>query len=252
MDDQTPPHSLDPLLHRLTKWRALTEPERAAVLALPHSVATTEPRKYIIRQESPSTHSCLLISGFAFREKIIVNGSRSISSIHMRGDVVNLQNSLVGVANHSVQALSPCTVGLIPREAVAELAFAFPNIGMALWYDTLVQASMFREWIASIARRNSRARIAHLLCEFGVRLEAAGLGSKLNYQLPMSQEHLGDCVGLTPVHVNRTLKDLEASGDITRSKREVAIADWAKISRTADFKEDYLHLASRTTTPAFV
>jgi CRP-like cAMP-binding protein len=170
----------------------------------------------------------------------------------MRGDVVNLQNSLVGVANHSVQALTRCKVALVPRDAVAQLAFAFPNIGMALWYDTLVQASMFREWIASIARRNARARIAHLLCEFGVRLEAAGLGSKVNYQLPMSQEHLGDCVGLTPVHVNRTLKDLEASGDITRSKRDVAIADWAKISRTAGFEDDYLQLASRTMTRAFV
>jgi CRP-like cAMP-binding protein len=240
------------LLHKLAQWRELTGPERAAVLALPHSVATTEPRRHIIRQGSTSAHACLLISGFAFREKIVVDGSRSISSIHMRGDVVNLQNSLVGVANHSVQALTRCKVALVPRDAVAQLAFAFPNIGMALWYDTLVQASMFREWIASIARRNARARIAHLLCEFGVRLEAAGLGSKVNYQLPMSQEHLGDCVGLTPVHVNRTLKDLEASGDITRSKRDVAIADWAKISRTAGFEDDYLQLASRTMTRAFV
>ena len=104
---------------------------------------------------------------------------------------------------------------------------------------------MFREWIANIARRDARARIAHLLCEFGVRLEAAGLGSKIAYQLPMTQEHLADCTGLTPVHVNRTLKGLEASGDITRSVREVAVADWEKISSTADFEEDYLHLRSQ-------
>jgi hypothetical protein len=114
---------------------------------------------------------------------------------------------------------------------------------MALWYDTLVDASIFREWIANVARRNAAARIAHLICEFGVRLEAAGLGEKVNYHLPMTQEQLGDCTGLTAIHVNRTLKLLEATGDITRSVRHVAIADWEKIRRTGDFRSSYLHLS---------
>jgi CRP-like cAMP-binding protein len=111
-----------------------------------------------------------------------------------------------------------------------------------LWFDAFVEASIFRERIANIARRDARARVAHLLCELGVRLEAAGLGDKLAFKLPMTQENLGDCTGLTSVHVNRTLKGLQLSGDITRSMRDVAIADWDKLSRTADFDEGYLHL----------
>lgn len=239
---QTSSHLIEPLLHKLLQWRSLNAVERDAVLALPCRVATVAARHYIIRDASRSRDACLLISGFAFREKIVANGARSISAIHMRGDVVNLHNSMVGVANHSVQALVPCIVGLIPAEALVELAFALPNVGKALWFDAFVEASIFRERIANIARRDARARVAHLLCELGVRLEAAGLGDKLAFKLPMTQENLGDCTGLTSVHVNRTLKGLQLSGDITRSMRDVAIADWDKLSRTADFDEGYLHL----------
>jgi CRP-like cAMP-binding protein len=244
MQQQATLHPLDPLLHKLQQWVPLDAHERAAVLALPCRVQKAERGKYIIRDGDVATNSCLLIRGFAFRQKLVRDGGRSISAIHMRGDLVDLQNSLLGVADHSVQTLTPCTLAFIPREAVKQIAFSLPNVGMAMWYDTLVDASIFREWIANIARRNAACRIAHLLCEFGTRLEAAGLGPKLDYELPMSQEQIADCTGLTSVHVNRTLMALQASGDIVRSNRHVAIADWDKLRTTADFRADYLHLAS--------
>jgi CRP-like cAMP-binding protein len=244
LDVATKPHVLDPLVRKLQQWGPLNAREREAVRALPCKVRLMQPGEYIVRERDRPTHSSVIISGFAFRQKVVADGGRSISAIHMRGDMVDLQNSLLGFADHSVQTLNSCSVGLIPRAAVKELAFAMPNVGMTMWYDTLVDASIFREWIANIARRNAAARIAHLLCEFGVRLEAAGLGAKLAYELPMTQEQLADCTGLTSVHVNRTLKLLEANGDITRSARHVAIADWQKISATADFQSEYLHLPS--------
>jgi CRP-like cAMP-binding protein len=244
-------HRLGPLVDKLQQWTALSPEECNAVLSLPCKVEGAKAGRYIVREGERTTHSCLLITGFAFRHKLVADGGRSISAIHMRGDMVDLQNSLLGVADHSVQALTGCTLGFIPHDAIKELAFALPNVGMAMWYDTLVDASIFREWLASVARRNAAGRIAHLICEFGVRLEAAGLGQKVNYELPMSQEQLADCTGLTPVHVNRTLKALQASGDITRSVRHVAIADWAKISATADFRSNYLHLPAGDSRQSF-
>jgi CRP-like cAMP-binding protein len=202
-----------------------------------------------VREGDRTTQACLVVSGFAFRQKIVADGSRSISSIHMRGDLVDLHNSLLRTADHNVQALTSCELALIPRDALVNIAFTLPNVGMAMWYDTLVDGSIFREWIANVSRRSASAAIAHLLCEFGVRLEAAGLGAKLQYELPMTQEQLADCTGLTAVHVNRTLKALEASGDISRSVRHVAIADWAKISKTADFRSNYLHIPEDTLLP---
>lgn len=235
-------HALEPMLRKLQQWTTLERAEEDAVLALPHTIERPERGRPIVRDGDRPTHSCLLIKGFAYRFKLMANGSRSISAIQMKGDLVDLQNSLLQVADQSVQALTNCTVAFIPREEVLKLAFDYPNVGFALWYDTLVDASIFREWIANLGRRNAATRIAHLICEFGVRVEAAGLGTKMSYELPMSQEQLADCTGLTPVHVNRTLKALEASGALTRSKRHVAIADWNKIKATADFRTAYLHL----------
>jgi CRP-like cAMP-binding protein len=249
MNQPSTPHPLEPMLRKLQLWNRLDVAEQEAVLALPYTIEEAEPGRYIVREGDRTKHSCLLISGFAFRQKIMDDGSRSICSIHMRGDIVDLQNSLLRIADHNVQALTRCKLALIPRDGITDLAAAFPNVGMAMWYDTLVDASIFREWLANVGRRSAASAIAHLLCEFGVRLEAAGLGKKLHYELPMSQEQLADCTGLTAVHVNRTLKALETSGDIRRSIRHVAIADWQKIRTTADFRSAYLHLPEDTLLP---
>jgi CRP-like cAMP-binding protein len=133
---------------------------------------------------------------------------------------------------------------LIPVEAMRETAFARPSVGMAMWYETLVEASIFREWILNIGRRNARTRIAHLLCEFALRLEIAELGKMTGYTLPITQDQLADAVALTSVHVNRTLMRLEADGLIKRSKREITINDWTQLAKAGDFQPRYLHLAS--------
>ena len=113
-----------------------------------------------------------------------------------------------------------------------------------MWYETLVEASIFREWILNIGRRNARTRIAHLLCEFALRLEIAELGKMTGYTLPITQDQLADAVALTSVHFNRTLMRLEADGLIKRSKREITINDWTQLAKAGDFQPRYLHLAS--------
>jgi len=177
-----------------------------------------------------------------------VDGSRSIVSLHMKGDFVDLQHSILTTADHNVQMLTDGEVATIPKEAIRRIAFDYPKIGVALWYDTLVDGSIFREWIANVGRRDAATRLAHLLCKFAVRIEAAGLGNKLEYELPMTQEQLADATGLTAVHVNRTLRQLEEQGDIKRNVRHVSIADWSKIRKTADFRATYLHLPAALTT----
>lgn len=233
------------MLRKFQLWRALDEHEQAALLALPHELQTIQPSQYIIREGQPAIHSCLLISGFAYRQKLARDGARSINAVHMEGDMVDLQNSLLGRADHSVQALTRAEVAFIPREAVIELAMKMPTIGLAMWYDTLVDGSVFREWLLNIARRDAQTRIAHLLCEFGVRLEMLGLGDRCSFELPMTQEQLADATGLTSVHVNRSLMELEARGLITRTVRYVAVADWDRLLEAADFDDAYLHLSKQ-------
>ncbi len=233
---------LELLFARLSYWFPLEESDRDALATLPHRVKSVDAHHFIIREREKATHCCQMLSGFSVRHKIVVGGARQIVAIHMRGDMVDLQNSMLGTADHSVQMLTAGEVALIPREAVQQLAMDYPRIGMAMWKDTLVDGSIFREWIANVGRRDSATRMAHVLCEFALRLKVAGLGEQNHYQLPMTQEQLADTLGLTSVHVNRTLQALEQQNLITRNKRSVTIGDWEKLADAGDFDPTYLHL----------
>jgi CRP-like cAMP-binding protein len=234
---------LEPMVRKL-EYRANFNPaDRAALLGLPHLVKNFEPHHYVVRERDKVTHCCLMLSGYSVRHKIVGGGLRQIIAIHMKGEMVDLQNSLLGVADHSVQMLTAGKVVMIPREEILRIAFERPEVGRAMWLDTLVDGSIFREWIANVGRRDARTRIAHILCEFGLRLKHAGLGEETGYTLPMTQEQLGDATGLTSVHVNRTLKSLEAERLIERiSPRSITIGDWKKLAGEGDFDSGYLHM----------
>ena len=240
---QTNSSTLEPLVAKLAYRVALSAEDRAAILSLPFTVRTMERNQFMVRERELAMHSCVMLSGFSIRSKTTATGDRQILAIHMKGEVVDLQNSLLKVADHSVQMLTPGKIAMIPREAVIQLTLDRPKIAHAMWIDTLVDASIFREWIANVGRRDARTRVAHLLCEFAVRLRIAGLGQETHYELPMTQEQLADATGLTSVHINRTLKGLEAEGLIERpNPRAIWVGDWRRLAEAGDFDTNYLHL----------
>ena len=237
---------LGPMVRKLERWEPFDEEDRQSLLSLPHAVKSADRHGYLVRENDHPTHSCLLLEGFAFRHKIVADGRRQIVALHMPGDLVDLQNALLRVADNSVQALTAVEVAFIPHSAIIHLAFERPRIGKALWHDTLVEGSIAQEWIANVGRRTAFQGIAHLLCEFAVRLEAAGLGERLSYELPMTQEQLADATGLTAVHVNRTLQLMDERGLVTRTRRAVIINDWHVLANAGDFDSAYLHLGDRS------
>jgi len=234
--------SLAPFVERLSSRVEFSHAEEDAILALPYTLRTLEAGEHFIRDGDKPLHCCLMLDGFTVRDKVVAGGSRQILAVHMRGDMVDLQNVLLERSDHNVQALTRCEIAVIPRTALEELSFAHAPVGKALWYETLVDGSVFREWIANVGQRDARTRIAHILCEFAIRLEAAGLAKTSSYELPMTQDQLADAVGLTPVHVNRTLMALGREGLIERRRRSVRIDDWKELARVADFDPSYLHL----------
>lgn len=238
--------ALEPMLRKLEYWVDFSPEDRAALLALPHSARDVEQHQYIVRERDRTTFSCVMLGGFSVRHKIVAGGNRQIVSIHMKGEMVDLHNSMLGIADHSVQMLTAGRIATIPRDEIERIAFERPSIGRAMWIDTLVDGSIFREWIANVGRRDARTRIAHLLCEVALRLKVAGLSEQTDYDLPMTQEQLADATGLTAVHVNRTIKALEADGLIKRATpRSITIGDWKKLAETGDFDSSYLHLRGR-------
>jgi CRP-like cAMP-binding protein len=238
------PEPLDTLIQKLAQLAELGEEDRQAIRALPTSVETVRASRHLVREGDRPADCCLLVDGFACRYKVTAGGNRQIISFHMRGDVLDLQHLLLTTADHHVQAITAATVAWIPKAAMLALARARPCVGEALWKDSLIDASIFREWVLNVGRRDARSRIAHLLCEFIVRCEAAGLGSAERIELPMTQEHIADATGLTSVHVNRMLRVLVEEGVISRAGRQIQVADWDLMRRVADFDPTYLHDAA--------
>jgi CRP-like cAMP-binding protein len=230
-----------PALRKLEKRVAFSPEDRTAFQDLPFSIKELPTGSYILREGDRIKNCCVLVSGFAFRSKIVGNGGRQILSIHIPGDVVDIQHAMLDIADHNIQMLTAGQVALVPAAAVKQLAFTHPAIGHALWLETLVDGSIFREWIANVGRRDARTRISHLLCEFTVRLHAAGLTKGNRYELPMTQEQLGDATGLTSVHVNRTMQGLRSDRLISSDKRSITIEDWKALTAAGDFNTAYLH-----------
>src|SRR5687768_3461746 len=236
------PEGIDRVLRRLETRGPLSDEDRDAIRGLPFTPRTLEPAGYLVREGEPPENCALLLSGFAYRHKVTGEGERQIMSVHMRGEFLDLQNSFLGVADHNVQALTRCEIAAVPVAALRSLAADHPAVGRAMWIETLIDAAIFREWIVNVGRRDSISRISHLLCEFALRLEAAGLAQNHRYEMPMTQEQIADCTGLTPVHVNRVLKELGRMGLIEREKRAVSIVQWEQLQDIGDFNTRYLHL----------
>lgn len=237
-------HELMPMVQKLRQRSQLNSSETDALLSLPYHLGTVEAGVHLVREGGKVPDHCILLrSGFAYRSKVAGSGARQILSIHLRGDVVDLQNSLLDVADHNVQALTRLEVAYIPAQELLNVAQRHPKIAHALWRDTLVDASVFREWILNIGQRNARQRISHLLCELALRQEAAGLCKGPIYVWPMTQEQIGDATGLTSVHVNRTLQSMRGDGLISTNRKSVTITDWASLQRAGDFSRAYLHQA---------
>lgn len=227
---------------KFTQRTPLDESDREAFFSLPFETRTYEQHRYISREGDKAPGATLILDGLAYRHKVTVEGARQILSLHIPGDFVDLEGALLTVADHNVQALTKCNVAVIPRAAVINLIDTHARLAHAMWVDTLVDASIYREWITNVGRRDAQSAMCHLLCEFTRRLEVAGIAHRDGYDLPMTQEQLADALGVTPVHVNRVLRDLDAQGLIVRDKRFVRVPNWEALRKAAGFNELYLHL----------
>jgi CRP-like cAMP-binding protein len=239
-------HPLELLVRNLALRSQLSQEDREAILALPYRLRTLDHSAYTVREGDPPRECAVLLSGFAFRQKITGDGARQIVALHLPGDGLDFQNLFLNVSDHSVQMLTRGEVAFIERDEIQNLLRARPSVAHAILVKTLVEAAMFREWVLNVGRRKAREKLSHLLCELGSRLDALGLSDEQGYDLPMTQEELADALGLTPVHVNRTLKSLEAEGLITRTRRSIRFPDWSRMREAGDFNERYLHLGLQT------
>ena len=237
-----------PLVVKLESIAPVSDEERRAIVTLPMTVRDVREDHDIVRDHDRPSQCCLIIEGFACRYKVLPGGKRQIYSFHIPGDIPDLQSIHLEVMDHNLGTLVPCKVGFIQHETLRKFVRAYPRIGDIFWRDTLIDAAVFREWMANVARREAYARVAHILCELYVRLRAVGLTNGQAYSLPITQAELADATGMSTVHVNRSLQKLRGDGLIRSGKRSVIIEDWDGLQAAGEFDPTYLHQkpASRT------
>jgi CRP-like cAMP-binding protein len=230
------------LVRKLNSIAALTSEEERALGEIPATVKHVPANQDFVHEGDRPSATCLLLDGLAFRYKVADGGRRQIMAFHLPGDIPDLQSLFLKTMDHSLCTLVPSQVALIKHETMLGIIERHPRIGHLLWRDTLIDAAIFREWMVGIGRRPAYTRVAHLLCEFILRMEVIGFSKNHSCELPLSQTVLGDALGLSTVHINRTLQELRRDGLITLQGGTLRAMDWEGLQEAGDFDSSYLHL----------
>lgn len=237
--------ALQRLLLKLRARDVVTEEEEAVLRAAVAEIKEVADSKVIVKAGVTLSTCTLLIDGFICRYKDLAGGQRQIMELHVPGDFLDLHSFLLKRLEHNVGSLTPVRIALVPHERIKDITESYPHLARMLWFSTLLDAAIHRERILSVGRRSALSRIAHMMCELNVRLELVGLASGGRYALPLTQADLADATGLTPVHVNRMLRQLRDEGLLTFRGGEVVIHEWDRLQRVAEFSNAYLFLERR-------
>jgi CRP-like cAMP-binding protein len=235
-------HKYNPLIRKLESIFTLTDDERQVLEHLPMQLATIRADQDIVREGDQPSRCCLILSGFACTYKVTAQGKRQIVSFNIPGDVPDLQSLHLKVLDNSISTMSPCSVGFIAHEVMRDLCARYPRITAAFWRETLIDASIFREWVMNVGQREGSTRMAHVLCEVLVRLRAVGLVEDHVCDLPITQAEFADALGFTTVHVNRILQQMRTDGLIELKGERLFVPDWEKLKQVGEFDSTYLHL----------
>lgn len=229
------------LFRKLRAFRELSPQEKAAIEDATHHVQEYAAGEDIIREGDAPDHVHLVIDGWAARYKSLEDGKRPILGYLIPGDLCDLHVSLLRQMDHSIGALSPCKLALIDRMRLEALMEKHRELAKALHWSTLVDEAILREWLVTIGHRNADKRLAHFFCEMFLRSKTVGLVSDSAFKLPLTQEEIGDTMGLSAVHVNRTLQVLRAHNLITLKGRALKVLDLGRLMEFSNFNPNYLH-----------
>lgn len=242
----------DLFLAKLLTRSKLSAEEREAILHLPVRPRRIAAHTEIVQSGERAEQSCLVAEGLVSRFAQMEDGRRQLISLHIPGDFVDLHSLILPATAAPLVALAPTTVHLVPHSALNALIARYPAIGAALWRECMIDGDIVAQSLVSIGRRDARGRLGHLLCEMAVRSNQIGRYQNGTFPFSMTQEQLADVLGLTPVHVNRSLQSLRGEELVRVTRKEATILDWDRLSYTADFDPAYLQLpALPRAVPAF-
>ena len=233
---------IDLFIRKLRARHELSRDEESALRSMRWSQRRYERGETMVRAGQQLEHSMLLLGGWAIRCKYAPDGARQIVEINLGGDFIDLHGFILKRLDHEISAASRCEIATVPHSELRRVLEQLPRLARILWFQTLVDAAIHREWMLVLGKKRSRSRIAQFFCEMHARLQIVGQAGDGEFALPFSQQELADITGMTPVHANRSLKELRDAGLVTFRNGRVALHNPAGLASDARFDAGYLHV----------
>ncbi|HCB76053.1 MAG TPA: Crp/Fnr family transcriptional regulator [Sphingomonas bacterium] len=230
-------------VQRLASHTPLDADAREALLSLPVQRHDVRAHADFVEVGSSSDHASLVAEGLVGRFGQTGDGRRQIVSLHLPGEIADLQSVIVPQATTALTALTGSTLLRVAHNDLRRVGLRHPGIATAFWRACVVEAAIVAQWLINIGQRPARSRMAHLFCEMATRYALLDQSDGRRYRLPMTQEQLGDALGLTSVHVNRTLQGLREERLVSVSRDSVEILDWDGLVAAGEFDRAYLAAA---------
>jgi len=234
---------------RLDQFAPLSHEDRRALSAAVLWIRELGQGDNLVKQGERSAYCHLVLEGMLCRYKVNEDGSRQIVGFNIAGDFCDLASLVLGRVDYAIGALTTAKVAVITRRELERIVQQRPAIQLALWQESLAEAATAREWVVNVGCRTGYQRIAHVLCEMGLRMQAAGIADDQSFDWPVSLVDLGEATGLSLIHVNRTLQQLSAEGLIRTENTTIHVPDWQALKEAGQFSPDYLFLGSATPQP---
>lgn len=233
-------------LKKLKQRAAISAEDERAIRGLVAETRRYGHDEFVIRAGEALNCSLLLLDGWLFRSKDLPSGDRQVLEIHVAGDFADLHGFTLKRLDHDVTSVTECTIAVVPHDRLRELSERNPHLTRVYWMSTNIDAAISREMVLSLGQRSAISRMAHLFCELHVRLGVVGKTRGNTFDFPLTQRELSECLGLTVVHVNRTLQELRRNGLVETENRQITILDKRGLEAVAEFDPGYLHLDRRT------
>ena len=230
-----------PLTLKLAQFVPLSVEEIAVLRDLQSVTRLVGRNREIIAEGRKYDALLVLIEGVSIRYRVLHDGRRQILNITLPGDFIGFPGCFFKNALYSIAALTDCVVSSIPFAQLLGFFETYPRLAASIFWSFSCEAAMYAEHLIDVGRRSALERVAHFLLELATRLQVIGLADKCSYQMPLTQEQLiGDALGLSVPHVNRTLRQLREENLVAIEGQKVVIKDVEALSRLADFERAYL------------
>lgn len=229
-----------PLTRKLAAFVAMSDADLEILTRFHRSRKTFLPGHEMVTEGQSDQTAFILAEGWACSYKIMPDGERQIVDFQIPGDFLGLRSVLFRTSDHSIEAITRIEASVVVSSDLLDGFGQSARLATAILWAASRDEAMVVEHLVNLGRRSADERMGHVLLELGARLKLVGLGDKTGFDCPLTQYHLADALGLTPVHVNRVLRNLREAELLTFKKRRVTIHDFERLKEFSGFDIDYL------------